>query len=51
MKRKFLAIGATGCVALVWLVNTVLGGILYATAAFFTQESLERWKNKKDAQP
>lgn len=47
MKKKFLVIGVTGCAIMLWLFNTVLGGILYAGAAFFTKEGLERWKEKR----
>lgn len=51
MKKKFLVVGATGCAIVLWLVNTVLGGILYAAAAFFTKEGLEKWKEKRDDRP
>lgn len=51
MKKKFLVVGATSSAVALWLFNTVLGGILYATAAFFTKEGLEKWKEKKADRP
>lgn len=47
MKRKFLLTTIAGCAFLAWLFNAILGGIVYATAAFFTKEGWERWKSKR----
>jgi len=47
LKKKFLVIGATGCAVMLWMLNTILGGILYATAAFLTKEGLEKLTRKK----
>jgi hypothetical protein len=51
LKKKFLIIGATGCAVIFWLANTLLGGFLYATAAFFTKEGWQTWKEKRTRRP
>jgi len=45
LRRRFIATGAFGYALTIWLARTILGGILYATAAFFTREGWERWKS------
>lgn len=47
MKKKFVFTTIAGCAFLAWLFNTALGGMIYATAAFFTKEGWERWKSNK----
>jgi hypothetical protein len=47
LRKKFVLTTIAGCAFLAWLFNTALGGIVYATAAFFTKEGWERWKSKK----
>lgn len=48
MKKKFLVVGSSGCALALWLFKTLFGGVLYATAAFFTKIGLERWGSGKD---
>lgn len=46
MKKRFLVTTIAGCAFLAWLAQTLIGGVLYATAAFFTKEGWERWKSR-----
>jgi hypothetical protein len=47
LRKKFVLTTIAGCAFLAWLFNTALGGIVYATAAFFTKEVWERWKSRR----
>jgi hypothetical protein len=47
LKKRFLVTTIAGCALAAWLVKTIAGGILYATAAFFTKEGWERWKSRR----
>lgn len=46
-KKNFLVVGFLGCSFLIWLLQSVVGGFFYATAAFFTKEGWEKWKSKR----
>jgi hypothetical protein len=37
----------TSSVATFWILKSALGGIIYATAAFFTKQGWERWNTTK----
>ena len=39
-KRGFIVVT---CISF-WLFKTILGGVIYATSAFFTKQYWERWK-------
>jgi hypothetical protein len=34
-------------IATFWILKAALGGVIYATAAFFTKQGWERWKATK----
>jgi hypothetical protein len=40
MKKKFLSF------SIFWVTKSIIAGVLYAMAAFFTKEGLEKWKSK-----
>jgi hypothetical protein len=40
MKKNFFGLG------LFWVLRAALAGFIYATTAFFTKESWEKWKSK-----
>ena len=46
MKKKFL--DPTSGSLLVIVFRSIFAGIFYALASFFTKESLEKWKSKKE---
>jgi hypothetical protein len=46
-KKQFVVVGILGVSFLIWACQTMAGGILYATAAFFTNESWKVWKKKR----
>jgi hypothetical protein len=46
-KRGFLVVGFLSLSLVAWLVQTVVGGFIYATAAFFTKQQWEKWKSKR----
>ena len=46
-KKQFIVVGILGVSFLIWAAQTIAGGILYATAAFFTNESWKVWKRKR----
>ena len=48
MKRRFIAVSVAGCALAVWLARTIIGGAIYATAAFFTKQGWENWKSRRD---
>lgn len=48
MKRRFVAVSIASCALIAWLVRTVAGGVLYATAAFFTKHGWEKWKSRRE---
>lgn len=41
MKKKFLI-----SFGILWILQSILGGIIHAIVAFFTKEKLEKWKSK-----
>jgi hypothetical protein len=41
-KRGFIVVT---CASL-WLLKTILGGVIYATSAFFTRQYWDRWKTR-----
>ena len=45
-RTGFLIIGTTATALFFSVIKAVLGGIIYATAVFFTKEGWERWKSK-----
>lgn len=48
LEKRFLVVGAAGTALIVWVVRSVLGGIVYSTAAFFAGLFWDRWKSKRD---
>ena len=46
-KKSFIVVGILSVSFLIWVAQTVAAGILYATAAFFTNESWNVWKRKR----
>jgi hypothetical protein len=39
-KRRFIVVTC----ASFWLIKTIMGGVIYATSAFFTKQWWEKWK-------
>jgi hypothetical protein len=46
-KKNFIVVGFLGCSLLIWLFQSIAGGFVYATAAFFTKEGWEKWKSRQ----
>lgn len=46
-KKNFLVVGFLGFSLLIWLFQSIAGGFVYATAAFFTKEGWEKWKSRR----
>jgi hypothetical protein len=45
-RAGFLVVGAVATTLFFSVIKAVLGGMIYATAVFFTKEGWERWKSK-----
>jgi len=48
-KKHFIVVGILGVSFLIWACQAIAGGVLYATASFFTNESWKVWKKKRQS--
>lgn len=46
-KKSFVLTTVCSISVLFWILKSILGGVLYATAAFFTSKKLQRSEKEK----
>jgi len=47
MKKKSFLTLIIGNNLTIWILQTIIAGMVMATSSFFTKEGWEKWKNRK----